>query len=63
LREVHLKQKEVSSQLIPPVDLNRHKAEKKNHAKIMQSTGEKFNLKKSTSLKTRPESERKNCVE
>jgi hypothetical protein len=60
---VHLKQKEVSSRMIPPVDLNRRKAAEKINAKIMQSTGKKFNSKKSTSLKIRPDSERKNCEE
>jgi hypothetical protein len=43
------------------VDLNRRKAAKKIHAKIMQGAGEKFNLKNSTSLKIRPDSDGKNC--
>jgi hypothetical protein len=58
-----LKQKEISSRMIPPEDLNRRKAAKNIHAKIVQSPGRKFNLKNSDSLKIRPDSERKNCEE
>jgi hypothetical protein len=47
----------------PPVELSRRKAAEKIHAKIMQSPGNKFNLKNSDSLKIRPDSERKNCEE